>query len=156
MSNKLESLAVQALILSSRLWQVCTYDRLPCEISGERLMVLHSIRLSEPVSTAGLAEIEKVTSPTITRIVGELERHGLIARVRNPEDARGNFLKLTKKGQATCDKASSIACLPLFKRLETLSTQERKTVENAVSLLIRLCTDMPSSGRVLGDGAAKK
>ena len=119
-------------------------------------MVLHSIRLSEPVSTAGIAEIEKVTSPTITRMVGELERHGLIARVRNPEDARGNFLKLTKKGQATCDKSSRIACLPLLKRLETLSTQERKTVENAVNLLINLCTDMPIVGQILGDGAAKK
>ena len=119
-------------------------------------MVLHSIRLCEPVSTAGLAQIEKVASPTITRLVSELERHGLIARVRNPEDARGNYLKLTKKGQAACDKASRIACLPLFKRLETLSIQERKTVEDAVILLIHLYTDMPDAERTLGGIAVEK
>jgi DNA-binding MarR family transcriptional regulator len=156
MSIKLESVAVQALILSSRLWQVCKFDRLPYELSGERLMLLHAIGLSEPVSTAGLAEIEKVASPTITRMAGELERHGLITRVRNLNDARGNFLKLSKKGRATCDRTSKIATSPLLKRLETLSTQERKTVENAVNILLHLCTDMPDAGRILGTVAVEK
>ncbi len=156
MSSKLESIAVQALILSSRLWQVCAFDRLPHELSGERLMLLHAIKLSEPVSTAGLAEIEKVASPTITRMAGELELHGLITRVCNPNDARGNFLKLTKKGQATCDKTSRIASSPLLTRLKKLSTQERKTVENAVSILIHLCTDMPDAERTLGGIAVEK
>jgi DNA-binding MarR family transcriptional regulator len=118
-------------------------------------MLLHAIKLTEPVSTAGLAEIEKVASPTITRMAGELERHGLVTRVRNLNDARGNFLKLTKKGHAACDKTSSIATSPLLKRLETLSTQERKTVENAVSILMHLCTDMPDAGRILDDATVE-
>ncbi len=156
MSTKLESMAVQALILSSRLWQLCKFDRLPYELSGERLMLLHAIGLSEPVSTAGLAEIEKVTSPTITRMASELERHGLITRVHNLNDARGNFLKLTKKGRATCDETSRVASSPLSKRLKTLSAQERKTVEDAVRILIHLCTDLPDAGRILGAVAVKK
>ena len=151
MSADLESIAAKAQVMASRVWQIGTYNNLPYRLTGERLMVLYTIRQSEPISTAGVAEIERVASPTISRQVGEMEADGLIARIRNPNDARGHFLQLTKKGHTAYDKATRIACGPIHERLELLSIQERKIVEEAIQLLMHLCTTQPDGGRVLSE-----
>jgi len=151
MSTKLESIAIQTYLMASRVWQIGAMDRLPYKLTGARLMVLHTIKEREPISTAGIAEAERVASPTISRMVGDLEEHGLVTRKRNPKDGRGSFLKLTKKGRTACGKASVLVCGPLLKRLDTLTAQERKVVLHSVSMLNRLCVDTPKAGRVLQD-----
>jgi DNA-binding MarR family transcriptional regulator len=46
-----------------------------------------------------------VTSATMTNRIDQLEKEGLVARVKNPKDKRSVLVKLTPKGQTLIDAA---------------------------------------------------
>jgi DNA-binding MarR family transcriptional regulator len=93
-------------------------------------------------SIGDLAVAERVRPQSMTQTVSDLEADGLIARRADPTDRRRIFVELTEQGRRTLEEdrrqregwlAGAIA--------EDLSAQERKVLEQAVSLLRRLAED---------------
>src|ERR1051325_3298626 len=58
-------------------------------LSGPRLSALSVIVFAGPIAMSALAAAEQVRPPTMTRLVAELERRGLVERERDPDDHRG-------------------------------------------------------------------
>jgi DNA-binding MarR family transcriptional regulator len=52
-------------------------------------------------SQVELAQYAGITGPSLVGIVDELERRGLVQRVRSTEDRRRNMLVVTEKGERT-------------------------------------------------------
>ena len=66
-------------------------------------------RLQEAPRTPGeLAEIEKVSAPSMTRTVAALVERGLVERTADPQDRRQVILSLTPEEQAVLQQASAI------------------------------------------------
>jgi DNA-binding MarR family transcriptional regulator len=93
-------------------------------------------------SIGDLAVAERVRPQSMTQTVSDLEADGLIARRADPTDRRRILVELTEQGHQTLEDdrrqregwlARAIA--------EDLSSQERKVLEQAVTLLRRLAED---------------
>jgi DNA-binding MarR family transcriptional regulator len=93
-------------------------------------------------SIGDLAVAERVRPQSMTQTVSDLEADGLIARRADPTDRRRILVELTEQGHQTLEDdrrqregwlARAIA--------EDLSAQERKVLEQAVTLLRRLAED---------------
>jgi DNA-binding MarR family transcriptional regulator len=93
-------------------------------------------------SIGDLAVAERVRPQSMTQTISDLEADGLIARRPDPADGRRTLVELTAQGRQTLEDdrrqregwlARAIA--------EDLSAQERKVLDQAVSLLRRLAED---------------
>ena len=85
-----------------------------------------------------LAEAEAVAQPTITALVGRLERDGLVRRAPDPEDARGVRVHLTDEGRARLRSMRAERTALLERRLNDFTADERAALAAALPLLDRL------------------
>jgi DNA-binding MarR family transcriptional regulator len=82
-----------------------------------------------------LVRLEAVAAPTITRIVGDLERRGLIERTPDPSDGRSFLISATPEGvdvvlRARSERAERIAAL-----LSAISPEELAAIDGALTAL---------------------
>src|SRR2546429_1286878 len=68
-------------------------------LSGPRASALSVIVFRGPIAMGALAEAEQVRPPTITRLVASLELAGVVRRVRDRSDGRGQPLEATAAGE---------------------------------------------------------
>src|ERR1041385_1466167 len=68
-------------------------------LSAPRLSALSVIVFGGPIAMSALAAAEQVRPPTISRLVAELERLGLVERDPDPADRRGVKVRATAKGR---------------------------------------------------------
>lgn len=85
-----------------------------------------------------LAAAERVTPPTVTKIVARLEDAGLVVREQDPDDRRIARVRLTGAGRRFLDRTRSRASAYMARRLKTLSDEEREVLAAAVPILERL------------------
>lgn len=85
-----------------------------------------------------LAAAERVTPPTVTKIVARLEDAGLVVREQDPNDRRIARARLTDAGRRFVDRTRSRAGAYMARRLKTLSEDEREVLAAAVPILERL------------------
>lgn len=65
------------------------------------LTVMSLIAKNPDCSQADLVQYAGITGPSLVGIIDELERRGLVQRVRSDEDRRRNMLKVTETGEQT-------------------------------------------------------
>lgn len=102
------------------------------------LSALATIDRSGPLRPAELADIERVTRPSITRIVAALESRGYISRTDDPDDGRAFVVAITSSGrtalkQARTERAGDIACL-----MEGLTDPQLEALHQALPALERI------------------
>jgi DNA-binding MarR family transcriptional regulator len=88
-----------------------------------------------PLRPGDLGRLEAVAAPTITRIVGDLERRGLIERTPDPSDGRSFLISATPEGidvvlRARSERAEHIAAL-----LSSISPEELVAIDGALTAL---------------------
>ena len=90
--------------------------------------VLATLRRSPPphrLSPGDLIASTMVTSGTMTNRIDQLEKAGLVERVRNPEDGRGFLISLTDKGFTVIDAAVTEHVATQEKLVSGLSEDDR-------------------------------
>jgi len=108
------------------------------ELSRTAASVLATLRDTGPCRITELAEAEAVAQPTITTLVGRLERDGLVERRSDPDDARAVRVHLTADGRASLQRMRAERAALLEQRLADFTDDERRTLESALPLLERL------------------
>jgi len=125
-----------------RLAIVRTARRLRQEAGGDmgpsQTAALATIERHGPLAPSELAERERIKRPTATRILGHLERAGLVERVRDPEDGRSAILSATAAGRALLRRLRARKTAYLADRLGSLEADELATLERAADLLERM------------------
>lgn len=125
-------LAMARLVRRARQ-EATTTEMTPSMLSAVSVIaVLGSPTLGE------LAAAERVTPPTVTKIVARLEDAGLVVREQDPDDRRIARVRLTDAGRRFVDRARSRAGAYMARRLKTLSDEERDVLAAAVPILERL------------------
>jgi DNA-binding MarR family transcriptional regulator len=108
------------------------------ELSPSLSAALATIERHGPVTPSELAVRERIQRPTVTRILARLEESGLVSRTPDPHDRRSSLVSATPKARALMDELRTRKAAYLARRLETLSAEDRATLERAAVVLERM------------------
>ena len=104
-------------------------------LTAPRLSALSVIVFGGPLTLGALATAEQVRAPTMTRIVGALERAGLVAREPDPADARAVLVRATPEGRRLLEAGRDRRTAVLARAIEALDEADLLTLERAASLM---------------------
>jgi len=107
-------------------------------LSAPRLSALSVIVFRGPLSLSALAAAEQVRPPTITRLVQELERAGLVERLRDATDRRVTRIRATPKGKQLLDAGRRARVELLARAVARLPRSERTLLRAAADILERI------------------
>ena len=100
-----------------------------------------TVELRGPITLGQLAACERVTPPSVTRMVASLEERGLVRREADPADRRIARVSLTAEGRRTVQRTRTRKTAYLAKRLRKLDESELAVVRQALPVLERLLED---------------
>ena len=107
-------------------------------ISAPKLSALSVLTFGGPVSLSALARTEQVTAPTMSKLVGDLEANGLVAKRADRADKRGVRIEVTAKGRALMEEGRKRRLALLHKRLAKLTREERAQLDRAAEIMLKL------------------
>lgn len=109
-------------------------------IAPHRFSVL--VRVEEGAQTPReLAQLERVSAPSMSRTVAALAEEGLIARADDPEDGRSVIVSLTAAGRAVIREQRRRRDLWLGQRVAKLSPEEQDILRRATAILARVAAE---------------
>src|SRR5438309_2234295 len=82
-----------------------------------------------------LAAGEAIAQPTVTTLVGRLERDGLVRRATDPADARAVLVHLTEAGRERLAHRRAARAAVLDQRLTALTDDDRALLRDALPAL---------------------
>jgi DNA-binding MarR family transcriptional regulator len=114
------------------------------ELSRTATSVLATLRDAGPQRITALAAAEAVAQPSMTTLVGRLERDGLVDRAGDPADARAVLVRITNRGVERLDARRAARTARLQERLDALDPDERATLAAALPVLDKLTGRPPA------------
>lgn len=90
------------------------------------------------VTIGQLAQAEQVSAPTMTRLIGGMERDGLVRRAADDADGRVVWLEATAKGTRILHEGRRRRVAALAAALAALDEDERDTLAAAADILERV------------------
>ncbi|MGB4628660.1 MAG: MarR family transcriptional regulator [Propionicimonas sp.] len=95
-------------------------------------------RLSEGPKTPGeLAELERISAPSLTRSANCLAERGLIRRDEHPSDGRSKVLALTAEGRDVLGRVVRARDDWMFHKVENLPEADHAVLLRAIEILNR-------------------
>jgi len=88
-----------------------------------------------------IAEIERVSPPSMTRTVAALVERGLVARTDDPLDGRQVFISLTAQGLLLLNETRRRRDAWMATRLKGISAEEREVLVKATAILTRVASE---------------
>lgn len=107
------------------------------EIAPHQLSVLARLE-GGPLTPRALADIEKVSAPSMTRTVGCLADEGLVERHDDPDDGRRVLVELTADGRAALLEIRRQRGRWMSERVQELTGDEQATLTDAAEILTRI------------------
>jgi DNA-binding MarR family transcriptional regulator len=137
---------------------------LPPGINLTQARTLLSLRDCGPQRVTDLAQLERVRQPTMSALVGRMERLGWVARVAGEADRRAVFVRLTDEGKRILAEAEAARNAALDSYLGALSGDDLAALTAALPPLHKLVeraqrgqpTGQPPAGRPEGRPAGAK
>jgi DNA-binding MarR family transcriptional regulator len=111
------------------------------DMSPSMLSAMANIEYRQPVTLGHLAEAERVTPPTMTKIVGRLEEAGLVNRVVDATDRRIQRVSLSGDGARLIARNRSRKNAYLVRKLRKLEPDEVSKLEEAVGVIEKILED---------------
>lgn len=130
-ANALHSLSIHILRRARRA------DR-ETGLGPERLSLLSVLAFAGPRSVSALADIEGVSLPAISRIVGALEGLGLTIRERGRGDGRSVIVRATAKGRRLVERGRRRRVELIEQSLRSLAPQDLAALGKAAAILERI------------------
>jgi DNA-binding MarR family transcriptional regulator len=100
-----------------------------------------SVLMGGPRTLGELAAAEQVRPPTMSKLVGDMERADLVRRSGDPADARIVRLEMTSKGRRVLAKGRELRIADIERRIRALSGSERESLSDAVGLIEKMLRD---------------
>jgi DNA-binding MarR family transcriptional regulator len=131
-----QSLRAGVMRLSRRL----RAEKADHELSDSQFVVLALLLRDGPTSPGRLAEIERVTAPSMNRTVNRLVGAGYAERSPAPDDGRRVTVSVTTAGRGVVQETRRRRSAWLSLRLEELTDAERACLADAAALLGRMAS----------------
>lgn len=133
------SLASELRIACQRVSRRVRFES-SAELPPHQVSALSNLR-KRSLTPGELAEIERVSAPSMTKTVNCLVDKGLVARVDHPDDGRSKMLSLTTDGRAVLDRIARARDDWMVRRLHGLTKEERAVLRDAVEILQRVVAE---------------
>ena len=108
------------------------FRELELGITVEQWTVLACLWQKDKVTQQSLSDITFKDKPSITRLIDNLEKGGLVVRVPDRSDRRAKLIHLTQKGVNLEQKATEIVNRIVEKTMERLSDEEILVCRNVL------------------------
>lgn len=131
-------LAADLHALTVHLSRTLRHAEAATRATGPRLAALSVLAEHTELTMGELAAAERVSAPTMTRLVRALECAGLAERVRVAGDRRSVRVRATRRGRALLRAAHSRRVRELSRLLEDLAPDEVVALERAATVLKEL------------------
>lgn len=103
-----------------------------------RILMFLNVKGDAPVRQIDIENTFALTNPTVTGILHNLEKKGLVMRCENPEDKRSKLIALTDRAQAIIPELDILGAEIDARVTRNLSSQER---EQLAQLLKKMLND---------------
>jgi DNA-binding MarR family transcriptional regulator len=113
-------------------------ERSAAGLSLTKTSLLGHLARRGDLSPGELAAADRLQPQSVTRVLAELERDGLVQRYRHPADKRARRMRITVTGRATLSADMRRRDEWLADAMTELSATERATLLEAADLLARL------------------
>jgi DNA-binding MarR family transcriptional regulator len=113
-------------------------ERSPVGLSLTKISLLGHLARRGDLSPGALAAADRLQPQSVTRVLAELERDGLVQRYPDPVDKRTRRLRITVTGRATLSADMRQRDEWLADAMADLTAAERATLLEAADLLARL------------------
>jgi DNA-binding MarR family transcriptional regulator len=114
------------------------------DLSRTATSVLAALRDGGPQRITALADAEGIAQPTMTTLIGRLEKRGLVERRPDPDDARAVRVAVTDPGLERLEARRAARVALLDHRLGALDPDEREVLLAALPVLDKLTEGSPS------------
>ncbi|SDI97212.1 transcriptional regulator, MarR family [Frankineae bacterium MT45] len=121
-----------------RLTRVIRNQRVDLSVTLTQLSALNTLNTRGPMGAGELAGHERVQPPSMTKILGALEEHGLVSRVANPNDKRQAIIAITDDGIALLQAERQSRNEWLSQRLAALTPDERAALQAIIPVFDKL------------------
>lgn len=108
------------------------------ELTQNQISVLTSLDLAGALTPRELADAERVSPPTMTKVLAKLEERGLVQRSPHPTDGRQVILSATDAGRTVIAEQRRAKDQWLTRVLAGLPADEREALARAAEILIRV------------------
>ena len=116
--------------IEAKLWQVSG-------ITLTQLSVLRQLR-GGPQTVGRLGAEVGLAPASVTRLVDRLEKRGLVARSRDPEDRRRVDVRLTSQGERVLGESKVFKGSDMHLAVEAMSPEERRLMTGGLQRLVEL------------------
>jgi DNA-binding MarR family transcriptional regulator len=130
----------------SRLHVLLREAVLPPRMSPAQARALATLRQSGPQRVTDLAASERVAQPTMSALVGRMERAGWVERRADEVDRRAVVVRLSATGGRVLDELMAARARLLRTYLDELPAADRATLAAAVAVLDKISSAARRSG----------
>jgi DNA-binding MarR family transcriptional regulator len=118
------------------------------ELTPSQLAILGTVIRNAPITIGGIAEIEHVKPPSVSKIVSALESVGFVERRTDPDDRRCQQIVASDAGAAYVRSVATAGKTWLAHQLGQLDDADRAAIVAAVPALERLLALDPATSPV--------
>ncbi|UGT43762.1 MarR family transcriptional regulator [Nocardia yamanashiensis] len=97
---------------------------------------LATLARSGPMRLSDLAQVERVSAPTMSRMITGLEKAGYVSRDADPEDGRAQLLSVTGSAHDLVSGLTSARIQRFAVAMERLDPEQRAALRSALLTLI--------------------
>jgi DNA-binding MarR family transcriptional regulator len=113
-------------------------QRAETDLTLSQLAALSTLDTHGALSPGELAAHEKISPPSMTRLLAALEGAGLVVRTAHPTDRRQVLLAVSREGQALLREDRRRRDVWLAQRLKALDPDDLEVLTRAAGILDRL------------------
>jgi DNA-binding MarR family transcriptional regulator len=122
----------------TRLTGLLRQAAVPAKVNLAQARTLLALRDGGPQRVTSLARLEHLTQPTMSAVVGRMERLGWVRRAADDVDRRAVLVRLTNAGKRILDELIKRRTAVLQSGLETVSPSDRAALARALPVLHEL------------------
>ena len=111
------------------------------DLGPSQLAALATIERHGPLTPSDLADRERVSRPTATRVLGRLVDSGLADRLPDPADGRSAIVTVTPRGRSLLRRLRQRKTAYLARRVRELPSEEVEALARAAAVLERILED---------------
>jgi len=120
-------------------------------LTNAQFWILKWIAVAGPFSMTGLANYLQISSPTVSGVVDELEKRGLLQRTRTQKDRRSVELRVTPKGERLLEQLNRESARVAARAAADIPAADKKVAVRVLALLVKTLesdsADKRSAGR---------
>ena len=123
------------LLLRRKIIESIKKEGIKRDITFSQMEVLHFIGITGEKTMKSIADYLKITPPSVTELVNEMERKNLIKRVADKNDRRIVLVVLTDTAKKNYISISKNKEVILNQMLSKLSQKDKNTLERIIKII---------------------